>query len=316
MLNIVVLDGHTLNPGDLDWLPLQRLGNTTIYDHTPPDLVVERSERAEVLVVNKVILSREIIAQLPRLRHVALTATGYNNLDIAALKERNITASNIRNYGTDAVAQHTFALLLELCNHVGRHDRAVQDGRWGSIPDFCFWDRPITELAGKTMGILGWGHIGQRVGEIARAFGMVVIFHSSRDIACDWAKQTELPALFQQADVVSLHTHLSETNREFVNEALLALMKKSAFFLNTSRGALVDENALYHALENGVIAGAGLDVLSVEPPRDGNILIGARNCIITPHNAWASIAARQRMMNQLVAHVKGWMTGDPLSLVV
>lgn len=316
MLNIVVLDGHTLNPGDLDWMPLQLLGNTVIYDHTAPDLVVQRAEAADVLVVNKVELSREIIVQLPRLRHVAITATGYNNIDIAALKDRGITASNIRNYGTDAVAQHTFALLLELCNHVGRHDSAVQEGRWSSIPDFCFWDRPITELAGKTMGIVGWGHIGQRAGEIARAFGMEVIFYSSRKIDCDWATQTELHTLFRTADVVSLHTHLSENNKAFVNEALLTQMKQSAFFLNTSRGALVDEYALHDALEKGVIAGAGLDVLSVEPPRDGNILIGARNCIITPHNAWASIAARQRMMDMMVENVKGWMAGKPQNLVV
>lgn len=315
MLNIVVLDGHTLNPGDLDWSPLQSLGETTIYSHTTPEEIFERAIDADVLVVNKVVLTREMIAKLDKLKYVAVTATGYNNIDTAALRERGIPASNIRNYGTDAVAQHTIALLLELCNHVGQHHRAVLDGQWGRTTGFCFWNSPIRELAGKTMGIVGWGNIGQRVADIAVALGMKVIFYSSRKISSGIARQTDMETLFSTADVISLHTHLSDQNTAFVNSSLLSLMKPTAYLLNTSRGALVNENDLYEALETGRIGGAGLDVLSVEPPAEGNILIGARNCIITPHNAWASREARQRMMDMLVENILSWREGRAINVV-
>jgi len=315
MINIVILDGHTLNPGDLDWSMLEQFGKVTVYDHSAPEEVFLRSIQAEILVINKVVLGKELINMLPLLKHVALTATGYNNLDLPALQEKGISVSNIRNYGSDTVAQHTFALILELCNHVALNADAVTGGKWGKVRDFCFWEQPIIELSGKILGVVGWGHIGQRVGRIGKAFGMEVITSTSRDIDSHIARKTDLEALFLKADIVTLHTHLHQGNEKFVNTAILSTMKSGALLINTSRGALIDEQALREALEQKKIAGAGLDVLSTEPPLKGNILIGAPNCIITPHNAWASFEARLRMMEILKENIAAFIVGNPTNLV-
>ena len=301
-MKIVILDGSTLNPGDLSWSILNKYGEISIYDQTLPYQILERALPAEILIVNKVVLSEEILVQLSRLKYVIVSATGYNNIDLLALKKLGIPASNVVNYGSDAVAQHTFALILELCNKVGRHNDLVQQGVWNKQTSFCFWEGKITELYGKTMGIIGMGSIGQKVAAIGHAFGMNVIYYSMSKQVASYKKVT-LDELFEQADIITLHTILHAKNEGLIDKDALRSMKKSAFLINTSRGKLVNEADLKHALENDIIAGAGLDTLSEEPPKEGNILLGVKNCIITPHNAWAAKETRERMLeiiNQLI----------------
>ncbi len=317
-MKIVVLDGYTVNPGDNPWDELACLGELTVYDRTAPEAVVQRACDAEVLLVNKVALTAAILAQLPRLRFVSVLATGYNMIDVAAARQRGIAVSNVPEYGTDSVAQHVFALLLELCHHVAAHHAAVLAGEWVAAQDFCFWKMPPIELAGRTMGIVGFGRIGRRVGEIAHAFGMRVIATGRSPARApsytpfSWA---ELPDVFAQADVVSLHCPLDSGNAGFVNRELLGRMKPSAFLLNTARGQLVDEQALADALNKGQLAGAALDVVAVEPMRADNPLLCARNCVITPHMAWASLAARHRLMAATVANVRAFLDGHPINVV-
>lgn len=317
-MRIVVLDGYTVNPGDNPWVELAQLGHLTVYDRTPPELIVPRAAEAEVLLVNKVPLTADTLAQLPRLRLVSVLATGYNMIDLAAARRRGVTVANVPEYGTDSVAQHVFALLLELSHQVGAHDAEVRAGEWIAAPDFCFWRTPPVELAGLTMGIIGFGRIGRRVGEIAHAFGMSVLAAgrapgaepSYRPFA--WADVAEV---FSDADVVSLHCPLTGANAGFVNQDLLGRMKSSAFFINTARGPLVDEQALAAALRAGQLAGAGLDVVAVEPMRRDNPLLGAPRCIITPHMAWASLAARRRLMAATVANVQAFLAGNAINVV-
>src|SRR2546427_2571205 len=266
-MKIVVLDGFTLNPGDLSWDELKSLGDCDIYDRTPPEEVVKRAADAEIVLTNKAPVTRESILALPRLKYIGVLATGYNIVDTAAARERNIPVTNVPTYGTRSVAQHTFALLLELTQHAGHHARTVRDGRWTKSPDFCYWDYPLVELDGLTMGIVGYGRIGNAVAGLAAAFGMGVLATSSTPrqpppgIQC-----VDLETLFRQSDVVSLHCPLTAQTRNLVNADRLALMKPTAFLLNTSRGPLVDERALADALNSGRIAGIGLDVFSAEPP--------------------------------------------------
>ena len=317
-MKIVVLDGHTLNPGDNPWDALARCGELEVFDRTPPDRVVARAAGAEIVLTNKTVLTAEAIAALLRLRFIAVLATGYNVVDIEAARRRAIPVANVPEYGTSAVAQHTFALLLELCHRVGDHARAVAAGEWTRAPDFSFWFAPPVELDGLTMGIVGFGRIGQRVAALAHAFGMRVLASGrSRRGAPDYAGVAwrSIPELFAEADVVSLHCPLTADNAQFVNRALLARMRPTALLLNTARGGLIDEAALAAALAAGTLAGAALDVLSTEPPHADNPLVGARNCIITPHLAWASLPARRTLMATTVRNVEAFLAGTPINVV-
>jgi glycerate dehydrogenase len=320
-VRIVVLDGHTLNPGDNPWDELATLGELTVYPRSAPDEVVARASAAEVVLTNKTHLDAATLAALPDLRFVAVLATGYDVVDVAAARAHGIRVANVPEYGTDSVAQHVLALVLELASAVGEHDAAVHAGEWQRCPDFSFWHRPLLELAGLTMGIVGFGRIGQRVGELANAFGMRVLASrrpgGAGGKAAPWPGFAWCPVeeLFATADVVSLHCPLTADNAGFVGDALLARMKRSAFLINTARGPLVDEDALARALAAGGIAGAALDVVSAEPIRPDNPLLRAPNCILTPHIAWASLAARRRLMASAVANVRGWRDGAPVNLV-
>ncbi|HUR47583.1 MAG TPA: D-2-hydroxyacid dehydrogenase [Candidatus Saccharimonadales bacterium] len=316
-MNIVVLDGYTLNPGDLSWEPLKQLGACTIHDRIPHSAVVEKAREAEVVLTNKVPVTAEQIAQLPKLKYVGVLATGYNIVDVAAARQRNIPVTNIPAYGTRSVAQMTFALLLELAQHTGHHARTVAEGKWSECPDFCYWDYPLIELEGMTMGVIGFGRIGRAVAELASAFGMKVKVLSrsqSGTLKPGWEFVTE-EQLFRTSDFVSLHCPLTEETKHMINARRLSWMKPTAFLLNTSRGGLVDEPALATALNKGQIAGAGLDVLSQEPPPSTNPLISAKNCIITPHIAWATHAARSRLMATAVANLKAFVGGKPQNVV-
>jgi glycerate dehydrogenase len=316
-MNIVVLDGYTLNPGDLSWDSLKQLGPCAIHDRTMPELVVERACEAEIVLTNKTVLTRETILALPTLKYIGVLATGYNVVDILAAKERGIPVTNTPDYGTSSVAQHTFALLLELTQHVGHHAQTVRDGKWTRSSDFCYWDSPLIELQGLTFGIIGFGKIGRAVARLADAFGLHVLVHTRSQPAnlpasCEF---TTLDELLSRSDVVSLHCPLTPENKQFINADRLARMKPGAFLLNTSRGPLLQEAAVADALNAGRIAGAALDVLSVEPPKSGNPLLTAKNCIVTPHIAWATRAARSRLMNIAVENIRAFVAGKSLNVV-
>jgi glycerate dehydrogenase len=314
---IAVLDGYTMNPGDLDWGPLQRLGNVMLYDRTPVEDIIPRSQGASVLVVNKVPLDKHTLKQLPALRCICVTATGYNNIDIAAARELNIDVCNVAGYSTHSVAQHVFALLLELTNRVAEHSQSVHSGRWSNQADFSYSLSPIPELHGKTMGIYGFGRIGQAVGRIARAFGMEVLAthtHPERDARVG-VSFVSLPALLRESDVLTLHAPLKEENRHLMNAERLQQMKSTAWLINTGRGGLVQQEDLAKALKEGWIAGAGLDVLEEEPPPSDHPLLGLSNCLITPHQAWASQEARQRLLQETVENVEAYLNGMPQHVV-
>jgi len=313
---IVVLDGFTVNPGDLDWSPLRALGDCCIYDRTPADKVVNRASGARIVLTNKTGLSREALESLPDLRYIGLLATGYNVVDIQAAAERGIVVTNVPGYSTPSVAQLVFALILELTHHVGHHAQTVREGRWSASADFCYWEYPLIELAGKTLGIVGYGQIGRSVAQIGRAFGMRIMVpqRTARPIA-DAIELVSLDDLFRQADVVSLHCPLTAETRGMVSAERLALMKPSAFLINTGRGPLVVEQDLADALNAGRLAGAGLDVLSWEPPTPGNPLLQARNCLVTPHIGWASLAARRRLLEVVVANLRAFLEGKPQNVV-
>ena len=314
-MKIIVLDGFTLNPGDLSWDELHGLGECTVHERTAPDQLMERAKGAQVLLTNKVILDREAMEQLPELAYIGVLATGINVVDEKAARERGIAITNVPAYSTDSVAQFVFALLLELVVGVGRHDRAVHEGKWSRSPDFSFCEISMVELAGLTMGIVGYGAIGKAVARVARAFGMKVIVHTRTPGNDDGVRYVDLETVFAQSDVVSLHCPLTLETEGLVNKDRLTWMKDTAFLINTSRGPVVDEAALAEALNTGEIAGAAVDVLSVEPPPADNPLLAASNCIITPHIAWATLAARKRLMDTVVGNVKAWMNGQPVNVV-
>ena len=317
-MKIVVLDGFSLNPGDLSWDALRKLGDVVIYDRTPAELVVERASGAEVIFTNKTVLSEEVFSQLPELKYVGVLATGYNVVDTDAAKKRDITVTNIPTYGTSSVAQMTFALLLELCHHVQDHSNAVHEGDWTNCKDFCFWNHPLIELSGKTMGIIGFGRIGQNVADIAVAFGMKVLGydqHRSDQSGRENFQWADLYELLTQSDVVSLHCPLFTETQGIINQKTIGKMKKSAFLINTSRGPLIDDDVLAQALNDGVIAGAALDVLSVEPPKADNSLLKAKNCLITPHISWATLEARARLMEIAVDNLCAFLGGNPKNVV-
>lgn len=311
-MNIVVLDGYTENPGDLSWDGLSALGSLTVYDRTPPEQVLERIGAAEIVYTNKTVLSRDSIMAMKNVRFIGVLATGYNVVDAAAARERGIAVCNVPTYGTGAVAQFAFALLLELCHHVGDHNRAVQEGRWTSCRDFCFWDYPLTELAGKTLGIIGYGRIGRRTAEIARAFGMRVLAYSrsASDGAC-----VSLENLLRESDVISLHCPLTEETREIIRAETIAQMKDGAMLINTARGPLVRESDLADALRSDKLAAAAMDVAAVEPVQPDNPLLGLPNCIITPHIAWAPKESRQRLMDVAVENLRCFLDGHPQNVV-
>ena len=317
-MNIVVLDGYTLNPGDLSWEGLKSLGKCVIHERTLPRETALRAAGAEILLTNKVVLSRDLILGLSALKYIGVLATGYNVVDIKAACERKIPVTNIPAYGTESVAQMVFAHLLNLCQQVGHHADTVRDGRWSGSADYCYWDYPLIELSGLTMGIIGFGRIGRTVARLAQAFNMRVLAYNPSPVVpekSEGAVMVPLDRIFSESDVVSLHCPLTEENRGFVNAALLSRMKKTGFLINTSRGPLIDEAALARALNDGTIAGAGLDVLSQEPPPKDNPLLSARNCAITPHIAWATHAARKRLMDTAVGNVRAFLAGKTCNVM-
>lgn len=316
-MKIIALDGRTLNPGDLSWENLSAFGEYEIYDFTPEEQVVERGRPADILLVNKVVLGKDELAQLPNLKCICVTATGYNNVDLQAARERGIPVCNAVGYSTDSVAQHVFALLLALTNKVYQHHISVQAGEWQRSDDFAYTLHTLPELAGKIFGIYGFGRIGQRVADLAQAFGMKILAthkHPKRD-ARPGVEFVSLEELFERSDVTSLHAPLSEANREIVNAQLLQRMKSTAYLINTGRGGLIQEADLKLALQEGQLAGAALDVLSTEPPKEGNVLISAPNCILTPHLAWASLEARQRLMDITLNNIRAFQAGAPQNVV-
>jgi len=316
-MNIVVLDGYTLNPGDLSWKNLESLGLCTVHDRSAPEEVVPRAKDAEIILTNKTVLSSDTIKQLPKLKYIGVLATGYNIVDIQAAHDIDIPVTNVPTYSTQSVAQIVFAHLLNLAHHAAHHAQTVKSGRWTSSPDFCYWDTPLIELAGLTMGIIGFGKIGQATAKLALAFGMNVIFYDIAEPSSipQGCQLTEVDDIFRTSDVISLHCPLTSDTTKIINTERLKLMKKTAFLINTSRGPLVDEQALAEALNNETIAGAALDVLSEEPPGESNPLLTARNCYITPHIAWATYAARKRLLQVAVDNVASFLAGKLQNVV-
>lgn len=311
---LVVLDGHTCNPGDLSWEPLERLGHLTVHPRTAPDQVAERIAGADVVLTNKTPLNAAALAGSPGLRGIAVLATGYDVVDLAAARRAGIPVCNVPEYGTASVAQAVFALLLELCLHTGDHARAVREGRWSDSPDFCFWDGSLTELAGRTIGVVGLGRIGRAVARIGLAFGMEVIACRRGAASGDDPESltlVDLDTLLAASDVVSLHCPLTEETRGLINAARIGRMKPGALLLNTGRGALIQEADLAAALQAGRLGGAGLDVLTVEPPTRNHPLLQAPNCLITPHIAWATRQARERLIAISAANVAALLAGHP-----
>jgi glycerate dehydrogenase len=318
-MQITIIDGFTLNPGDLSWQNLENYGELTIYDRTEPNIstYIERCKNAEVIIINKsgLIIGEEILSQLPHLKLIMVSATGYNIIDTAAAKKLGILVTNVPGYGTDSVAQHTIALILELSNRVGPNSDSVQKGNWVTAEDWCFTEKPVFELAGKTLGIIGFGNIGQKVSEIAKALGMNILYNSNSDKKSDLGQFTDLETLTKTSDFISLHCPANEKTMKMINADFLKKMKQTAYLINTSRGQLIDEQALADALNSNQIAGAALDVLSQEPPKVDNPLLSAKNCIITPHNAWISFEARQRIMKILEENLKAFINGTPINTV-
>ena len=323
MKKAVILDGYTLNPGDLDWSPLEKLANFEMYDRTTyslaeADLIVERAKDAEIILTNKTPLNEKIIVQLPKLEYIGVLATGYNVVDVEAARKRDIVVTNIPDYGTDTVAQAAFALLLELCHHVGAHDEAVKKGEWTNSPDFCFWNHPIVELSGKTMGIIGYGRIGQVTSRIAQAFGMKVLaYNRTREkvVETEKVRYASLEDLYKNSDVIVLHCPLTEENKGFINKEAISQMKDGVFIINNARGALINEADLADALNRGKVGGVGLDVVSEEPIKADNPLLHAKNCIITPHISWASMEARKRLMDIAADNLQKFLEGNPVNVV-
>lgn len=318
-LKIVVLDGYTLNPGDLSWKDLEALGTVKIYDRTRPGEVVERATGAQVVLTNKTVLDGEALSQLPDLKYIGVLATGYNVVNLEAARRQGITVTNIPAYSTDSVAQMVFAHLLNITQRVGHYAEEVASGHWTKQADFSYWNTPLVELAGKTLGVIGLGHTGMATASIALAFGMQVLAYTSKSAAelpAGIRKADSLEQVFSDSNVVSLHCPLTETTKNLVNMERLKLMKREAVLINTGRGGLVNETDLAEALEKGLLAAAGVDVLSSEPPVPGHPLVGVKNCFITPHIAWATLEARQRLMGQAVRNIEAFLSGQPINTVI
>jgi len=317
LVKAVILDGFCENPGDLSWDAAKQLCELTVYDRTAPEEVLKRAAGAEIVVVNKVPLTREIIEQLPDLRFVAILATGYNIIDTECCAERGIPVANIPAYSTDSVAQYVFSFILAHASRVAEHSAAVRDGAWTACPDFTFRVAPICEVAGKTLGIVGYGKIGQKVAQIGKAFGMKILANTAHPekYADSDVGFVDLDTLARESDFISLHCPLTKDTNGLVNAEFLSKMKENAFLVNTSRGPVVDEQALADALNEDRIAGVGVDVLSTEPPKAENPLLTAKNCYITPHIAWAPLETRQRLMDIFVENIRAFINGSPINVV-
>lgn len=314
-MKICILDGYSINPGDLDWSPVERLGDVTLFDRTPADKIVERAADADIVLTNKVPFSADTLRQLPRLRFICVLATGYNIIDTEAAARQGVVVANIPAYSTMSVAQMAFAHILNITNHVASYAREVADGKWTNCPDFCFWDSALTELAGTTMGIVGLGNTGMATARIAVAMGMKVVAMTSKsaDTLPEGITPAPLDDVLASADVVSLHCPLTPSTRHLINAASIAKMKPSAILINTGRGPLVDEQAVADALNGGRLAAFGADVLSQEPPHGDNPLLSARNCFLTPHIAWATLEARTRLMSTATENVRQFIAGEPVA---
>lgn len=317
-MKIVNLDGYTENPGDLSWDGIKQFGEYIVYDRTAPEEVVDRAKDADILLINKTPIDAEILKQLPKLKYVGLQSTGYNVIDCKAARELGITVSNIPAYSTTAVAQLVFAFILQITNKVTLHSQAVKDGKWCECKDFCFWLEKLTELDNKTIGIIGFGSIGHRVASIAEAFGMNVLIYTPHEKPIDdlkTAKFVDFDTLLSESDIITCHCPLTSQTENLIDKTALSKMKKSAILINTSRGPVIDEDALADALNSGDILAAGLDVLKTEPPKKDNKLLTAKNCFITPHIAWAGFETRQRLMDILVDNLRAFLDGKPQNVV-
>ena len=316
-LNAVILDGFTENPGDLNWDYLESVFNLTVYDRTPKDLVLERAENADVLIVNKVAITRDMLESLPKLKFVATLATGFNQIDTQALKEKNIPVSNIPSYSTDAVAQMVFSFILEFTNRVGHYTDSVKNGEWTQSKDFCYWNTPLNELSGKTLGIIGFGKIGRRVSEIALAFNMNVLVYtpSGKKEADAKIQFVSLDEVQKKSDYITLHCPLTQNTNELVNKEFINKMKDGAALINTARGAVINEQDVANALNSGKLSFFGADVLSTEPPKKENPILNAKNTFITPHIAWAAFETRLRLLEILNSNVKAFLDGNPINVV-
>ena len=313
-MKIIVLDGYAANPNDLSWEPLAQMGDLTVYDRTTPEEVEERAADAEIVLTNKVVLDARQLAKLPKLRYIGVLATGYNVVDIAEAKRRNIIVTNIPAYSTQSVAQMTFAHILNIVGQVGHYARLNRDGRWSESRDFCYWDTPLRELSGMTLGIVGLGNIGMSVARIAIAFGMEVFALTGKEQTSlpEGLQKTSLDHLLAVSDILTLHCPLTESTREMINAKSISKMKKGAIIINTGRGPLVNEQEVADALQSGHLAAYGADVLSVEPPSADNPLLHAPNAYITPHIAWATFEARTRLMDIATANVRAFLDGKPI----
>lgn len=320
-MKIVVLDGYTLNPGDLDWKELESLGECTVYDRTSlTDVgeVIERIGDADIVYTNKTPLPEKVFKECKNLKFIGVLATGYNVVDIAAAKKKNIPVANIPTYGTAAVGQFAIALLLEICHHIGHHSKIVHEGKWAANPDWCFWDYPLIELDGKTMGIIGYGRIGQATGKIAQALGMKVLAYDSyrnKELESDTCHYVDLDELLATSDVIALHCPLFPETEKIINKSTIAKMKDGVIILNNSRGQLIEEKDLAEALNSGKVMAAGLDVVSTEPIKNDNPLLYAKNCLITPHISWAPKESRKRLMDIAVSNLQEFLNGTPKNIV-
>lgn len=317
MSKIVILDGYTENPGDLSWAPFEALGEVTVYDRTPVDKIISRIGSAEIVITNKTPLRRETLDACPSIRYIGVLATGYDVVDVQAARERGIPVTNVPSYGTAAVGQYAIAMLLEICHHVAHHAQAVRDGRWQSCPDWCFWDYPLIELDGKTMGVIGFGRIGRQTARIAKAMGMHILAYDNSP--CDEGRAignyVSLDTLYAQSDVIALHCPLFPETRGMICKQSIAKMKDGVILLNNSRGPLINEQDLADALESGKVYAAGLDVVSTEPIAGDNPLLHAKNCFITPHISWASRESRARIMDMAANNLSQWLEGTPIHVV-
>jgi glycerate dehydrogenase len=317
-MKIVVLDGYTTNPGDLSWDKLKELGDTVVYDRTPVELTAERIGYAEIVLTNKAPISKETIEKCKHIKYIGVLATGYNIVDTNAAKEKNIIVSNIPTYGTAAVGQFTIALLLEICHHIGEHNGAVKNGDWANSADWSFWNYPLIELKGKTMGIIGYGRIGQNTGQIAQALGMKVLAnanHINPELENENCKYVDLETLFKESDVIALHCPLTPSTQGFINKETISKMKDGVIILNTSRGPLISEEDLRDALNSGKVAAAACDVVSTEPIKSNNPLLTAKNIIITPHIAWAPLESRKRLLDYTIDNLVSFLEGNPINVV-
>ncbi len=317
-MKIVILDGYTENPGDLSWEGFEAIGELKVFDRTKDDEIISRIGNAEVVIINKTPLDDKVFKACPSIKYIGVLATGFNVVDVNAAKERQIVVTNIPTYGTTAVAQYTFALLLEICHHVWKHNEAVKSGEWARRGDFCFWDYPLIELVGKTFGCIGYGRIGQNAGKIAQCFGMKVIAYDEyqdKSLENENMRYTNLDTLLAQADVISLHCPLLPSTQGIVNKDTISKMKKGVIIINTSRGPLIVEQDLKDGLSEGKVGYAAVDVVSVEPIKDDNPLLTAPNCIITPHIAWAPKESRKRLLDIAVSNLKAYLAGNPVNVV-